>query len=98
MYKLYNTQQNITSDLFNFFYSVCPNISKPNAKNAPIVTAKYQTLAYYGIEREELETFVQRNGLTGIDRIVPIGETTAFSLTWDGRDLIQAMSRVVSIL
>ncbi len=65
---------------------------------APIVSAKYQTLAYYGFEREELESFVQRNHLTGIDRIVPFGETTAFSLTWDGRDLIQSMSRVVSIL
>ena len=65
---------------------------------APIVSAKYQTLAYYGFEREELEAFVQRNRLTGIDRIVPFGETTTFSLTWDGRDLIQSMSRVVSIL
>ncbi len=65
---------------------------------APIVSAKYQTLAYYGFEREELESFVQRNHLTGIDRIVPFGETTSFSLTWDGRDLIQSMSRVVSIL
>ena len=65
---------------------------------APIVSAKYQTLAYYGFEREELEAFVQRNRLTGIDRIVPFGETTAFSLTWDGRDLIQSMSRVVSII
>ena len=65
---------------------------------APIVSAKYQTLAYYGFEREELEAFVQRNRLTGIDRIVPFGETTVFSLTWDGRDLIQSMSRVVSII
>ncbi len=64
----------------------------------PIVSAKYQTLAYYGFEKQELEAFVQRNHLTGIDRIVPFGETTAFSLTWDGRDLIQSMSRVVSIL
>lgn len=65
---------------------------------APIVSAKYQTLAYYGFEREELESFVQRNRLTGIDRIVPFGETTTFSLTWDGRDLVQAMSRVVSVI
>lgn len=65
---------------------------------APIVTAKYQTLVYYGFEKQELEDFVQRNRLTGIDRIVPFGETTAFSLTWDGRDLIQAMSRVVAVV
>ena len=64
---------------------------------APIVSPKYQTLAYYGFEREELEAFVQRNHLTGIDRIVPFGETTAFSLTWDGRDLIQAMSRIIDV-
>ena len=65
---------------------------------APIVSAKYQTLAYYGFEREELAAFVQRNHLTGIDRIVPFGETTTFSLTWDGRDLIQAMSRIIDII
>ena len=65
---------------------------------APIVSAKYQTLAYYGFEREELEAFVQRNHLTGIDRIVPFGETTAFSLTWDGMNLIDKMSRIVSII
>lgn len=65
---------------------------------APIVSAKYQTLAYYGFEKQELEAFVQRNRLTGIDRIVPFGETTTFALTWDGRDLIQSMSRVISIV
>ena len=65
---------------------------------ASIVSAKYQTLAYYGFEREELEVFVQRNRLTGIDRIVPFGETTTFALTWDGMNLIDKMSRIVSIL
>ena len=65
---------------------------------APIVSAKYQTLAYYGFEREELEAFVQRNHLTGIDRIVPFGETTTFALTWDGMNLIDKMSRIVTLL
>lgn len=65
---------------------------------ALIVSAKYQTLAYYGFEHEELQAFVLRNHLTGIDRIVPFGETTAFSLRWDGRDLIQAMCRVIDVL
>ena len=65
---------------------------------APIVSAKYQTLAYFGFEREELEAFVLRNRLTGIDRIVPFGETTTFALTWDGMNLIDKMSRVISIV
>ena len=65
---------------------------------APIVNEKYQTLAYYGFTQQELADFVLRIRLTGIDRIVPFGETTAFSLTWDGMNLIERMSRIVDII
>ena len=65
---------------------------------APIVNTKYQTLAYCGFEHDELRDFVLRNRLTGIDRIVPFGETTTFSLTWDGMNLIERMSRIIDIL
>jgi len=65
---------------------------------APIVNEKYQTLAYYGFTQQELADFVLRNRLTGIDRIVPFGETTAFSLTWDGMNLIERMSRIIDII
>lgn len=64
---------------------------------APIVNEKYQTLAYYGFTQQELADFVRRNRLSGIDRIVPFGETTAFSLTWDGMNLIERMSRIIDI-
>jgi hypothetical protein len=65
---------------------------------ASIVTAKYQTLAYYGFEKAELTRFVTENKLFGLDRIVPIGETTAFSLTWDGYNLIDTFTRIQYIL
>ena len=65
---------------------------------APIVNTKYQTLAYFGFEHDELHDFVLRNRLTGFDRIVPFGETTTFSLTWDGMNLIERMSRIVDVL
>lgn len=65
---------------------------------ASIINLKYQTLAYYGLDRNELKSFVLRNHLKGIDRIVPIGETTAFSLTWDGYNLIDTFTREVSVL
>ena len=65
---------------------------------ASIVNTKYQTLAYFGFEHDELCDFVLRNRLTGIDRIVPFGETTTFSLTWDGMNLIERMSRIIDIL
>lgn len=65
---------------------------------APIVTIKYQTLGYYGFEHSELVDFVSRNRFLGLDRIVPIGETTAFSLTWDGYNLIDTFTRIPSVL
>ena len=65
---------------------------------APIVSIKYQSLGYYGFSHDELVDFVIHNRFQGLDRIVPIGETTAFSLTWDGYNLIDMFTRVCSIL
>ncbi len=64
----------------------------------PIVTIKYQTLGYYGFEKNKLFDFVRKNRFLGLDRVVPIGETAAFALTWDGYNLIDTLSRTPSIL
>lgn len=64
----------------------------------PIVSVKYQTLAYFGVDKEDLKNFVLRNRPVGLDRIVPFGETTAFALKWDGYNLIDTFSRIPSIL
>ena len=63
----------------------------------PFIKNKYQTMAYYGLEIDTLRLFVERNRICGIDRIVSIGDTTTFSLTWDGYDLIEMMSRIVRV-
>ncbi len=65
---------------------------------APIIKKKYQTMAYYGLFQDMLTNFVLENRLQGLDRIVPIGETTSFSLNWDGYDLIKTLTRKVSVL
>ena len=65
---------------------------------APIVKDKYQTLAYWGFKKECLLNFIIHNRLIGIDRVVPLGETTSFSLTWDGYNLIDTLSRECTIL
>ena len=62
------------------------------------MSIKYQSLGYFGFTREELVDFVLRSRFKGLDRIVPIGETTAFSLTWDGYNLIEMFSRIPSVL
>lgn len=65
---------------------------------ATIVNRKYQTLAYYGFNKDELKQFVLSVAPVGIDRIVPIGKTTDFSVIWDGYDLIRTLSRCCDII
>jgi hypothetical protein len=62
-----------------------------------IINRKYQTLAYYGIEKDDLNNFIGQLKPFGIDRIVPIGKTSDFSLTWDGFNLIETLSRIIEI-
>lgn len=77
----------------------CGYFSEYDASNlneiVPIIKYKYQTMASYGVAKTVLQDFVLTNHLIGIDRIVPLGETTSFSLTWDGYDLIRTLSRCV---
>lgn len=64
---------------------------------AKVVTKKYQTLSYLGGNPKSYRDFVIEKGLSGIDRIVPMGKTADFSLTWDGNNLINIMSRKVDL-
>lgn len=61
----------------------------------PVITDKYQTMTYIGFEGRELADWVIKNGLSGIDRIVPVGKAADFTLTWDGYNLIDCLSRNV---
>lgn len=64
----------------------------------PIINRKYQTLSYFGIEKNELNRFINDSKPNGIDRIVPIGRTLDFSLYWDSYNLIESLSRNIEII
>jgi len=64
---------------------------------AHIVNNKYQTLTYFGVDKGMLSGFVMSNGLSGIDRIVPVGSALDISVIWDGYDLIRSLSRIIDI-
>ena len=51
------------------------------------INNKYQTLTYFGIDKELLKKFIINNNLNGIDRVVPIGQALDVSLFWDGYDI-----------
>lgn len=60
------------------------------------LSREIQTVTYYGLSRALLENWVASN-LNGIDRIVPIGQGLDFDYLWDGFNLFDSVSRVVSI-
>jgi hypothetical protein len=64
---------------------------------AAIIGRKHQTLSYIGFDPNELCQWVLSRGLSGIDRIVPVGRTADFGPIWDGYDLIACMSRICDI-
>lgn len=61
----------------------------------PVITEKYQTVTYFGVDAEDIRSIVLKNKLTGIDRIVPIGKAMDISVIWDGYDLVRMMSRII---
>lgn len=80
-----------SSGYFNEYYA--SSISEINK----IINRKYQTLSYFGYSHNKLRKIMLDLKPIGIDRIVPIGKTTDFSLTWDGYNLIEILSRKIDI-
>ena len=62
-----------------------------------VVTEKYQTLTYFGVDSSLLRDAVIKSNLRGIDRIVPIGKALDIGVIWDGYDLVRNLSRIVSL-
>lgn len=60
------------------------------------LTDKEQTLAVYGFEQEDYLKLVTELPARALDRIVPIGESLAFDIVWDGQDLITSFTRIVT--
>jgi hypothetical protein len=66
-------------------------------KTMQIINNSFQTLTYFGFEKQLLSDFVTVNSLVGIDRIVPIGSALDISVIWDGYDLVRTLSRIIEI-
>jgi|TARA_B100001971_G_scaffold80536_1_gene74301 hypothetical protein len=61
------------------------------------ITKKCQTVTYFGLNKEQIKSFLLRNNLLGIDRVVPIGKALDINLIWDGYDVIDSLSRIITI-
>ena len=79
---------------WGFFYEL--NVSSLDQLKHQI-NSRYQTLSYFGIDKDELKNFIFKNNLNGIDRVVPIGQTLDMNLFWDGYDINRILTRVIDI-
>ena len=59
------------------------------------VSEKTQALVYFGVEKQELCECVLHHRLRGTHQIVPVGQTLWMDLVWDGKDMIQLLSRTI---
>lgn len=61
-----------------------------------VITEKFQTITYFGIDPSALREQLVASHVRGIDRIVPIGQAMDIGAVWDGHDLIRELSRIVA--
>ena len=61
------------------------------------ITKKCQTLTYFGLDKKQVKSFLLKNNLLGIDRVVPIGKGLDINLIWDGYNVIESLSRNITL-
>ncbi len=64
---------------------------------APLMDDKDQTIVVHGFDDAEIDTLLRSLPNRAVDRIVPPGQATDFSTVWDGSDLIDILTRKVSL-
>ncbi|MFA6409668.1 MAG: acyl-CoA reductase [Gammaproteobacteria bacterium] len=99
--SIYRISLNILSNDIDKFRGKCGyfyEFSTNEINNiAHIVNTKYQTLTYFGVDKQQLLDFVIKNRLLGVDRIVPVGKALDIGVIWDGYDIIKALSRIIDV-
>ncbi|MCI8482853.1 MAG: long-chain-fatty-acyl-CoA reductase [Lachnospiraceae bacterium] len=63
----------------------------------PILGKKCQTVSVLGVSAEDVRRTVFEEGVKGVDRIVPLGQTMELEFIWDGYPMIENMTRIVYI-
>ena len=62
-----------------------------------VVTEKFQTITYFGIDEKNLYDRLIAAKVRGVDRIVPVGRAMDIDVIWDGFDLVRVLARVVRV-
>lgn len=63
-----------------------------------VITEKFQTITYFGIDATVLREELIAANIRGIDRIIPVGKAMDIDVIWDGHDLVRELSRIVKVI
>jgi len=58
---------------------------------------KIQTITYFGLDKTKIKKLIQNYAPIGIDRVVPVGQSSNISFIWDGFNMIDSLSRKIEI-
>ena len=61
----------------------------------PYMTAKIQTVTTLHLDIPMLRAKFIQAGVTGVDRIVPVGQAMDMDIIWDGRNLLDSLTRII---
>lgn len=74
------------------------NLNYNTSQITRLLSTKYQTLTYFGFKKNFFKkNFFNKEGLKGLDRIVPIGNALELDFNWDGYDLHKFLTREITI-
>ncbi len=62
-----------------------------------ILSRRFQTLTYFGYDKNYFINLFKNKNYKGIDRIVPVGNALQIDLVWDGIDVINNLTRIIDI-
>ena len=62
-----------------------------------LYSKKIQTITYFGFNPKLIKNIILKYNLSGIDRLVPIGQALDLSFIWDGYDINKTLTRVIDI-
>lgn len=62
------------------------------------ITEKCQTITQFGFENKKIRETIIKENFRGVDRIVKMGMAFEMSNVWDGYDIINCLSRKISLI
>lgn len=64
---------------------------------AAVVGTEHQTITYFGLTNRERDELAMSAGRAGVDRLVPVGRALDFGPSWDGYNLWDDFTRIVTV-